>query len=142
MSKRKAEKHNEGCELAMEVYDQAYALARSLRNSQSFQRLLQAEKALAQQAEKWEKLQEVRKRQLELTARELAGEKIAAETIRALGQMMEALVVDEQIREYLAAEERFGRQLADVQKILGEVLKDLTLLQRDQSGEGVRSDSD
>lgn len=126
----------------MEVYDQAYALARSLRNSQSFQRLLQAEKALAQQAEKWEKLQEVRKRQLELTARELAGEKIAAETIRALGQMMEALVVDEQIREYLAAEERFGRQLADVQKILGEVLKDLTLLQRDQSGEGVRSDSD
>jgi len=59
----------------MEVYDQAYALARSLRNSQSFQRLLQAEKALAQQAEKWEKLQEVRKRQLELTARELAGEK-------------------------------------------------------------------
>jgi cell fate (sporulation/competence/biofilm development) regulator YlbF (YheA/YmcA/DUF963 family) len=126
----------------MEVYDQAYALARSLRNSQSFQRLLQAEKALAQQPEKWEKLQEVRKRQLELTARELAGEKIAAETIRALGQMMEALVVDEQIREYLAAEERFGRQLADVQKILGEVLKDLTLLQRDQSGEGVRSDSD
>ena len=126
----------------MEVYDQAYALARSLRNSQSFQRLLQAEKALAQQPEKWEKLQEVRKRQLELTARELAGEKIAAETIRALGQMMEALVVDEQIREYLAAEERFGRQLADVQKILGEVLKDLTLLQRDQGGEGVRSDSD
>lgn len=104
--------------------------------------MLQAEKALAQQPEKWEKLQEVRKRQLELTARELAGEKIAAETIRALGQMMEALVVDEQIREYLAAEERFGRQLADVQKILGEVLKDLTLLQRDQSGEGVRSDSD
>jgi len=47
---------------------------------------------------------------------------------------MEALVVDEQIREYLAAEERFGRQLADVQKILGEVLKDLTLLQRDQAG--------
>lgn len=114
----------------MEVYDQAHILARSLRKSESFQRLLRAEESLAEEPEKWKRLQEVRQRQLELTAKELSGEKVAVEKINALGAMMEALLVDERIREYLAAEERFGRLLADVQKIIGEVLKDLRLLKR------------
>ncbi|HKM40190.1 MAG TPA: YlbF family regulator [bacterium] len=122
----------------MEVYDRAHALARSLRNSQSFQRLLAAERTLAQKPEKWKRLQKSRKRQLELAAKELKGEPIAAEAMNAWQAMMDALLADGGIKEYLTAEERFGRQLADVQKILGEVLKELTLLQQnEENGEGV-----
>ena len=51
--------------------------------------------------------------------------------------MIETLLVDEQIREYLAAEERFGQVLADVQKIIGEVLKDLKFLKRSGRGRSI-----
>ncbi|NMA54915.1 MAG: YlbF family regulator [Firmicutes bacterium] len=115
----------------MEVYDQAHALARSLRNSQSFQRLLTAQKILVQNPQKWERVQEVRKRQIELAAKELSGKTIPPQTTEALEQMMQALMVDEEIKEYLIAEERFGRQLADIQNILAEAVKDLTLLKQD-----------
>jgi cell fate (sporulation/competence/biofilm development) regulator YlbF (YheA/YmcA/DUF963 family) len=112
----------------MEVYDQAYALARSLRNSESFKRLLQAEAVLIEEPTKWAQLQDVRHKQLEITAQQMAGKSIPQEKIDALDNMMNALLIDEQIRNYLLAEERFAQLLADVQKIIGEVVKDLKLL--------------
>ena len=121
----------------MEVYDQAHALARSLHNSESFRRLLQAETALAKEPAKWTKLQDVRHKQLQLTAQQMAGEPVAKEKIDALGNMVNALLIDEQIRDYLLAEEPFAQLLADVQKIIGEVVKDLKLLTDNPGKEGV-----
>ena len=86
MLNHKAEKHIKEVLTAMEVYDQAHALVRSLRNSESFQRLVQAEKSLAQEPDKWKKLQEVRQKQLELAAQELAGEQVAPEKLMLLAK--------------------------------------------------------
>jgi cell fate (sporulation/competence/biofilm development) regulator YlbF (YheA/YmcA/DUF963 family) len=120
----------------MEVYDNAHALARSLRNSESFRHLLKAQKALSQDPTKWKRLQEVRQKQLQLTAQQLAGEQVEKEKIDALGKMVEALLIDEGIRDYLMAEERFAQLLADIQKIIGEVVKELKLLTEDSGKEG------
>ena len=125
----------------MEGYDQAHALARSLRNSESFRRLLKAEATLAKEPEKWTRLQDVRQKQMQLTAQQLSGEQVAKEKIDALGNMVEALLIDEQIRDYLLAEERFAQLLADVQKIIGEVVKELKLLTENQGREGVKEGS-
>ena len=121
----------------VQVYDQAHALARSLRNSDAFRSLLQAEKTLSDQPTDWDKLHDVRQKQLELTARQLAGDKIDQEQLDAMQNMIAALLMNERIRDYLQAEEKFALLWADVQKILGNVIQESKILTADQEQEGV-----
>ncbi|MGI6128673.1 MAG: YlbF family regulator [bacterium] len=121
----------------MEVYDQAHALARSLRNSDAFRRLLQAEAALVKEPSNWTKLQDVRQKQMQITAQQMAGEQVDQKRIDALNNMMQALLMNSQIRDYLQAEERFAQLLADVQKIIGEVVQELKILTDNKGKEGV-----
>lgn len=126
----------------MEVYDEAHALARSLRNSPEFRRLLAARENLAQQPEKLKRVKEFKAREFEAQARQLAGEEIASEKLNLLQQMAEILLLDPAVRDYLEAEARFIRLFSDVQKILADAVKEWEPLvvpgatEADKKGEG------
>ncbi|MDK2883113.1 MAG: hypothetical protein PWP58_1449 [Bacillota bacterium] len=108
----------------MEVYDEAHALARSLRASGAFQRFLKANDALAAQPEKLERVKEFKVRQFEVEAQTLAEGKVAEDKLKALQQMADILFLDPVVREYLEAENKFARMFADVQKIILEAVKE------------------
>lgn len=108
----------------MEVYDEAHALARSLRASEAFQRFLRAREALAAQPEKMERVREFKLRQFEVETQTLTGGKVAEDKLKALQQMAEILFLDPVVREYLESEAKFARLFADVQKIILEAVNE------------------
>ncbi|MDK2785148.1 MAG: hypothetical protein PWQ41_932 [Bacillota bacterium] len=108
----------------MEVYDEAHALARNLRASDAFQRLVKAKEALEAQPEKLERVKEFKAREFEVQAQTLAGGKVAEEKLKALQQMADLLLLDPVAREYLESEAKFARLFADVQKIILDAVKE------------------
>lgn len=108
----------------MQVYDEAHALARSLRGSPEFQRLLAAKETLAKEPQKLKRLTEFKTKEFELHGQRLLGADVPEEKVQALQHLADLLLLDPVVREYLEAEARFTRLFSDIQKIMLDAVKE------------------
>lgn len=103
-------------------YDIAHNLARVLKESQENQ-AFQAAKAKIKERPSAEKMiADFHKRQMELQAQVLQGQKLTPEQEQGIQKLYEVLSQDPDVREYLVAEQRLGRLLSDIYKIIGEAV--------------------
>lgn len=111
----------------MNAYDAAHALARAIRESDSFRSMKSAKEALDPDPKAQQMLRDFHIQQLEFERKRMMGQEPTAEEQAGLQQLYEVLQLHPAVREYLMAEYQLGVMFQDVQKIIAEVFQEVSV---------------
>ncbi|WP_418790802.1 YlbF family regulator [Phosphitispora sp. TUW77] len=107
----------------MNVYDQANVLAKAILESEQY-KMLKKNKNRIEADERTKKMfADYRQQQFELQKMHMAGLTVPEEKIKQLKKMYEIMIPNQVIKDFMEAELRFNTMMADVQRILINVLK-------------------
>lgn len=112
-------------ETAMYVYDQANELAKSLKESKEYLEYKKAKEEVKSIPEMKEKIDEFEKIRYETQLLTIQGEEQNEEKMNKLKELYQILMQNPKVKEYFDVEVRFNIMLADVNKIIGEAVKDV-----------------
>lgn len=105
------------------VYDQAHALARVLKQSHELQVFKAArEKVMARESAR-QMLADFEKKRIELQALAVQGKEPSAQQAEGLQKLYDTIALDPDLRTYLQAEVRLGQLLGDIYRIIGEAVE-------------------
>ncbi|MBE5772605.1 MAG: YlbF family regulator [Clostridiales bacterium] len=105
----------------MNPYDQAHALARSLKESEEYREYKRLREIAYEESTNRALLDEYKKLQFKMQAKMAAGENMPEEDFQRLQQIGTLLQFNSDVTAYLMAEFRFQRMLSDIFKILADV---------------------
>lgn len=109
----------------MYVYDQANELAKSLKESKEYLEYKKIKEEVKSIPEMKEKIDEFEKIRYETQLLTIQGEKQNEEKMNKLKELYQILMQNPKVKEYFDVEVRFNVMLADVNKIIGEAVKDV-----------------
>ncbi len=109
----------------MYVYDKANELAKSLKESKEYLEYKKAKEEVKAIPEMKEKIDEFEKIRYETQLLTIQGEQQNEEKMKKLQELYTILMQNPKIKEYFDVEVRFNVMLADVNKIIGEAVKDV-----------------
>lgn len=109
----------------MYVYDQANELAKSLKESKEYLEYKNAKEEVKSVPELKEKIDEFEKIRYETQVLTLQGEQQSEEKMKKLQELYQILMQNPKVKDYFDIEVRFNVMLADVNKIIGEAVKDV-----------------
>jgi len=109
----------------MNVYDEVNGLARAIRESKEYTEYKQVKALLLANPELKEKVDEFEKIRYEEQLLAMQGEKQSEEKMKKLQELYEILVKNEMVKDYFDKEVRFNVLIADVNKIIGDAIKDV-----------------
>ena len=109
----------------MYVYDQANELAKSLKESKEYLEYKKAKEEVKSVQELKEKIDEFEKIRYETQVLALQGEEQSEEKMKKLQELYQILMQNPKVKDYFDIEVRFNVMLADVNKIIGEAVKDV-----------------
>ncbi|MDN5346793.1 MAG: hypothetical protein PWP65_357 [Clostridia bacterium] len=112
----------------MEVYDRAHELARALARCREYRDLSRLRARIKENPEALRMLKDYRERMLEAEMKQLQGEALEPEKQRALEDIERLVRLNPTLSEFLEAQARVARLLADIQKILLQSVPDFTEL--------------
>lgn len=105
----------------MNPYDQAHALARSLKESAEYREMVQLREAAYESDTNRALLDEYKRLQFRMQAKMASGETMPEEDYQRLQQIGTLLQFNQDVSAFLLAEFRFQRMLSDIFKILADV---------------------
>ena len=106
----------------MNVYDSVHSLAKALQESEEYKQYLEAKEKLEEDEKAKEMLVDFRNYQLQIQKEQQEGNKVTKEKGERLKNMYEAINNNLTVKNYLSAEYRFGKMMADISKIIGEAV--------------------
>lgn len=109
----------------MTVYDTAHELARQLSNSLEYKEYKQKKGIVDSNSELKAKVEEFEKIKYEVQKYTLQGKEQDQEKLVKLQELYTILLQNKDIKEYFDTQIRFNVLLADVNKIIGESVKDV-----------------
>ena len=109
----------------MYVYDQANELAKSIKESKEFLEYKKAKEEVKSIPELKEKIDEFEKIRYETQVLSIQGEQQSEEKMKKLQELYQILMQNPKIKDYFDIEVRFNVMLADVNKIIGEAVRDV-----------------
>ncbi len=109
----------------MYVYDQANELAKSLKESKEYLEYKKIKEEVKSIPEMKEKIDEFEKIRYETQLLTIQGEEQNEEKMSKLKELYQILMQNPKVKEYFDVEVRFNIMLADVNKIIGEAVKDV-----------------
>ena len=109
----------------MYVYDKANELAKSIRESKEYLEYKELKKIVTDDLNLKDKVDEFEKIRYEEQLLAVQGEKTSEEKMKKLHNLYEILVKEPKVKEFFEAEVRFNLMIADVNKIIGESIKDV-----------------
>lgn len=109
----------------MYVYDKVNELAKAIKESREYLEYKDLKKVISQDLNLKDKVDEFEKIRYEEQLLAVQGEKTSAEKMQKLQELYEILVKEPKVKEYFDAEVRFNLMIADVNKIIGEAIKDV-----------------
>lgn len=105
----------------MNPYDQAHALARSLKESEEYREMIRLREAAYESETNRALLDEYKRLQFRMQAKLASGETMPEEDYQRLQQIGTLLQFNQDVSAFLLAEFRFQRMLSDIFKILADV---------------------
>ena len=105
----------------MNPYDQAHALAKSLRESEEYREMSRLRELAYESDTNRALLEEYKILQFRMQAKLASGESMPEEDYQRLQQIGTLLQFNQDVSAYLLAEFRFQRMLSDIFKILADV---------------------
>lgn len=116
----------------MNPYDQAHALARSLKESEEYREMMRLREAAYESDTNRALLDEYKRLQFRMQAKLAAGETMPEEDYQRLQQIGTLLQFNQDVSAFLLAEFRFQQMLSDIFKILADASGvDLGMLTQD-----------
>lgn len=109
----------------MYVYDKANELAKSIKESKEYLEYKDLKKVISEDLKLKEQVDEFEKIRYEEQLLAVQGEKTSQEKMQKLQALYEILVKEPKVKEFFDAEVRFNLMIADVNKIIGEAIKDV-----------------
>ena len=109
----------------MNVYDEVNNLARAIRESKEYLEYKEINSELFVDPDLKKQVDEFEKIRYEEQLLALQGEKQSEEKMKKLQELYEILVKNPKIKDYFDKEVRFNIMIADVNKIIGESIKDV-----------------
>ena len=109
----------------MEVYDQVNNLARAIKDSKEYKEYKEIKKNLESMPELKTQVDEFEKIRYEEQLLAMQGEKQSEEKMARLQELYKILVQNPKVKDYFDKEVRFNVLIADVNKIIGEAIKDV-----------------
>lgn len=105
----------------MNPYDQAHALARSLKESEEYREMMRLRSVAYESDTNRALLDEYKRLQFRMQAKMASGETMPEEDYQRLQQIGTLLQFNQDVSAFLLAEFRFQRMLSDIFKILADV---------------------
>ncbi len=113
----------------MEIYDTANRLAEEIRNSEQYKKLKESKEKLFSNPEKKSLIEEFEKLKQEVQIMEIKREnnaEIDEEDKKVkVAKLYNVLIENKDIKEYFDYEIEFSRLMTDVNKIIGDAIKDV-----------------
>lgn len=109
----------------MNVYDEVNNLAKAIKESKEYTEYKQIKQELENLPELKKQVDEFEKIRYEEQLLAMQGEKQSEEKIKKLQELYEILVKNSKVKDYFDKEVRFNVLIADVNKIIGEAIKDV-----------------
>ena len=109
----------------MNVYDEVNNLGRAIKESKEYKEYKEAKDKVKEVEGLKEKIDEFEKIRYEEQILALQGEKQSEEKMAKLQELYQILVQNPDIKDYFDKEVRFNVMMADVNKIIGEAIKDV-----------------
>jgi cell fate (sporulation/competence/biofilm development) regulator YlbF (YheA/YmcA/DUF963 family) len=107
----------------MNVYDKAYELANAIRQLPEYKAFKEAYQKINENEQNKKMLEDFRKKQLEIQAKELSGEKVDPKEKEVLEKLWEILNLNPEISSYLSLEYALGKIMDDILKIIMEPME-------------------
>ena len=109
----------------MNVYDEVNGLARALRECKEYTEYKEAKDKIKAEEGLKAKIDEFEKIRYEEQILALQGEKQSEEKMKKLQDLYTILVQNPDVKDYFDKEVRFNVMMADVNRIIGEAIKDV-----------------
>ena len=109
----------------MEVYDRANALARAIKECKEYREYKEIKEEISKDPDLKQKVDEFEKIRYVEQLLAMQGEKQSDGKMQKLQELYKILVQNEQVKDYFDKEVRFNVMVADVNKIIGESIKDV-----------------
>ncbi len=103
------------------IYDQAHALARSLKETEEYREFKRLKDLAYEDQTNKALLDEYKRMQFKMQAKAASGERMSDDDMQKIQRIASLLQLNEDARGYMFAEFRFQKLLADIYKILGDV---------------------
>ncbi|MGB9679478.1 MAG: YlbF family regulator [Thermoanaerobacteraceae bacterium] len=107
----------------MNIYDKAYELSNAIKQLPEYISFKNAYRILNANEQNKKMLEDFRKKQLELQAKEISGEKVSEQEKETLQKLWEVLNLNPELREYLSSEYNISKILDDIMKIIMEAVE-------------------
>ncbi len=109
----------------MTVYDTTHELARQLKQSREYIEYKEMKDIVYANPELKEKVEEFEKIRYETQLLEIQGEQQNEEKMKRLQELYTILLENKEIKKFFDTEVRFNVMLADINKIIGDAVKDV-----------------
>ncbi len=109
----------------MNVYDEVNNLAKAIKESKEYNEYKKVKADLSTMSDLKKQVDEFEKIRYEEQLLAMQGEKQSEEKMKKLQELYEILVKNERVKDYFDKEVRFNVLIADVNKIIGEAIKDV-----------------
>lgn len=118
----------------MLVHNKAHELARALRSAPEYQALLTAQGKLTSDIQSLEMFKDYRKKEIAFQTAIMSGRQVDEAEKQSLQKLAEIINLNSLVRDYLQAEARFGVIFSDVQRIIGDAVKEVGALYKEDEG--------
>lgn len=112
----------------MNPYDKVHELARSIRESEAFQKAAKAKLAMESDAATLQMATDFKRRQFQMQAKQMMGQSLSEEDLTQLQRLGDVVELNQDVRAYLQADMELQVLFMDVQRILGEVQNEVSIL--------------
>ena len=109
----------------MNVYDEVNNLAKAIKDSKEYKEYKEIKNELSALPELKSQIYEIEKIRYEDQLLAMQGENQSEEKMKKLHELYEILVKNPKVKDYFDKEVRFNVLIADVNKIIGEAIKDV-----------------
>ena len=109
----------------MEVYDKTHELARAIKESVEYKEYKEVKKIVYDDLKLKDKVDEFEKIRYEEQLLAIQGEEQDAEKMQKLQELYEILVKEPEVKNFFDKQVKFNVMIADVNKIIGEAIKDV-----------------
>ena len=109
----------------MKVYDKCNELAREIKESNEYKEYKKLKQELFSNLELKAQVEEFERIRYEEQLLAMQGEKQSAEKMQKLQELYTILIKEPRIKDYFDKEVKFNVMIADVNKIIGEAIKDV-----------------
>jgi len=118
------------------IYDKAHELARVFKKSEEYRNLLAAQVRLSADSAAYKMFLDYRRKEIAYQTAMMSGQTPDDSELKNLERLAQIIGLNSAVRDYIQAEARLGVIFSDIQRIIGDSIKELSSMYTQDEEEG------